>query len=46
MGKIQIQIQGSLHEMDAITEGDSLPTGSVARVKEIIDDKLLLVEKA
>lgn len=46
MGKVHIKIQDSLHEIDAITEGESLPSGSMARVKDVVDDKLLLVEKA
>jgi len=43
-GKIHINIQGSLREVDAITEGKKLPTGATIRVVEVIDDKLLLVE--
>jgi hypothetical protein len=45
VGKIQVQIQGSLHELDAITDGDALPTGTMTRVKEIMDNKFVLVEK-
>lgn len=44
-GKVHVQIQGSLHELDAMTEGDALPTGSMAKVKEILTDKIVLVEK-
>lgn len=43
-GKIHINIQGVMKEMDAITEGKNLATGSTVRVVEIIDNQLLVVE--
>ena len=44
-GKVHINIEGSLKELDAITEnGESLPTGSFIRVIEVIDNQILLVE--
>ncbi|HFC00530.1 MAG TPA: hypothetical protein ENJ53_06970 [Phaeodactylibacter sp.] len=43
-GKIHIKIHGSLREVDAITEGKTLPTGATIRVVEVLDDRLLLVE--
>lgn len=43
-GKIHINIQGSLRELEAITEGEALPNGAKIRVVEILDDNLLLVE--
>jgi len=44
-GKVHINIEGSLKEVDAITEnGVSLPTGSFIRVVEVIDNRILLVE--
>jgi len=46
MGKVQIKLQGSLHELDAITDGDIISSGNMARVKEVLDGKLLLVEKS
>lgn len=43
-GKIQVQIQGNLREMDAITDDEKeLPTGSMAQVLEIINNQILLV---
>jgi len=43
-GKIQVQIQGNLREMDAITDDEKeLPTGSIAQVLEIVNDQILLV---
>ncbi len=44
-GKVQIVIQKSVHELDAVTEGDTLPTGTLVRVKEVLEGKLLVVEK-
>ena len=41
-GKIHINIQGTLKEMDAISEGDSLPTGSSVRVVDIINNNVLV----
>jgi membrane protein implicated in regulation of membrane protease activity len=45
-GKIHIQIEGSYREVDAVTDGDALPTGSKVKVVEVIDDTLLLVERS
>ena len=44
VGKIHINIQGTMKEMDAITEGKTLATGSAIRVVEVVDENLLLVE--
>ncbi len=43
-GKIQIKVQGSLRELDAITEGEEIPTGSTIRVIDVLENGLLLVE--
>lgn len=43
-GKVQVSINGSVHELDAFTDGDFLPTGSRIRVKSVIDNGSLLVE--
>lgn len=45
-GKVQVSINGSVHELDAFTEGDFLPTGTRVRIKGVIDKGSLLVEKA
>ena len=43
-GKVQVEIQGSLRTMDAITDDEKeLPTGSVAQVLEIVNNQILLV---
>lgn len=46
MGKVQIKVQGSLRELEALTDSDEeLTTGTVVKVLEIISAELLLVEK-
>lgn len=46
MGKIQIKVQGSLRELDAITDEDvDLTQGNVVKVLEVVSGELLLVEK-
>jgi len=43
-GKIQVEIQGTLREMDAITDDEKeLPTGSSAQVLEVVNNQILLV---
>ncbi|WP_372794082.1 hypothetical protein [Lutibacter sp.] len=45
MGKIQIKVQGSLRELEAITdESEDLKTGTMVKVTEIVSAELLLVE--
>jgi len=46
IGKIQIKVQGSLRELEALTdEPEDLQRGAVIKVIEIINDEILLVEK-
>lgn len=46
MGKVQIKVQGSLRELEAITdEQEELKTGTMVKVIEIVSAELLLVEK-
>ncbi|MBD81522.1 MAG: serine protease [Crocinitomicaceae bacterium] len=44
MGKISVSIRGSYHELNAITEGDSIATGSLVTIIAIKDDNLLIVK--
>ena len=44
-GKIQISIKGTVHEIEAITEGEEIQTGSSVRVTQIENTSLVLVEK-
>lgn len=44
-GKIQIELQGALKEIDAISyEKQLIPTGTSIRVVDIIDDETMVVE--
>jgi membrane protein implicated in regulation of membrane protease activity len=46
VGKVSIKVQGSLRELEALTDDENdLPTGTVVKVKEIISAELLLVKK-
>jgi hypothetical protein len=43
-GKVQIKIQGSLHEIQAITNDDKeLVVGTIVQVEKVIDGNILLV---
>ncbi len=44
-GKVQVSVNGSVHEINAFTDGDFLPTGSRVRIVSVIDSGSLLVEK-
>ena len=46
MGKVQIKVQGSLRELEAITDNDEeLKTGTMVKVTEIVSAEILLVQK-
>ncbi|KAA6302351.1 MAG: hypothetical protein EZS26_001464 [Candidatus Ordinivivax streblomastigis] len=44
-GKIQISVRGAYHEIDALTEGDRIPTGDIVRVEQVVDNETVLVVK-
>jgi hypothetical protein len=44
-GKVQISVNGAVHELTAITEQDKLETGTMVRVTGILDQHILVVEK-
>ena len=44
-GKIHISVNGSLRELDALSESDLIETGSMVKIIKVIDDTLLTVEK-
>ena len=46
IGKVHVHLKGSMREIDAVTDGDALSTGTKVRIVEVIDDEILLVEKA
>ncbi len=44
-GKIQITINNAVREYDAVTDGETIPTGKAIKVTEVINDYTLLVEE-
>ena len=44
VGKVHIMLQGVLREVEAITEGKSIPRGTIIKVVDVINNNLLLVE--
>lgn len=44
-GKVQITINNAVREYNAVTDGNSLPTGKDIRVVEVINQSTLLVEE-
>ena len=44
-GKVQITIQGAVREYNAVTDGDTIKTGTPIKVAEAIDANTLLVEE-
>jgi hypothetical protein len=46
-GKVQINIQGQLRTLDAMTDDETdLPTGTIIKVTDIINNEILLVTKS
>jgi hypothetical protein len=46
MGKVQLNVQGSIRTLDAITdEPETIPTSSIIQVVDVIDEQILLVKK-
>lgn len=43
-GKILISVNGSVHELDAMTENDRIPTGAVVKVVKLENNNILIVE--
>ncbi len=44
-GKILVSVNGSVHELAAMTEGDSIPSGSLVKIIRIENNDILIVEK-
>ena len=44
-GKVMVSVRGSIHEIDAITEGEEIPTGTKVRVTKVIGSELVEVER-
>lgn len=44
-GKVMVSVRGSIHEIDAMTEGEEIPTGTKVRVTKVIGSELVEVER-
>lgn len=44
-GKVQIAVQGAIREYNALTDGEKLTNGTPIKVKEVLNDNTLLIEK-
>ncbi len=44
-GKVQVSVNGTTHELDAITENERIPSGNVIRIIAVEAGNLLIVEK-
>jgi membrane protein implicated in regulation of membrane protease activity len=45
MGQVQITVQGAIREVDAMTDGEPLPTGTPIQVTEVLNEEVLIVKK-
>lgn len=43
-GKIHVSLQGALKELDAVTKGSAIPTGTPVKIVKVLQDNILLVE--
>ncbi len=43
-GKIMVSVHGAFHELQAMTEADTIHTGSVVKIVKIINENILIVE--
>lgn len=44
-GKIQISIKGTIKEMPAVTDFETIPTGALVKIKSVDSENILVVEK-
>lgn len=44
-GKVQVSVGGAYHELDAMTRGERLPTGSKVRIDDLVDGQTLVVSR-
>jgi hypothetical protein len=44
-GKIMISVNGAFHELDAMTEHESIKSGSLVTIVRIENNNVLIVEK-
>jgi len=44
-GKVQVSQNGSVHELDALTDGEDIASGGKVKIVEIVDQETVKVEK-
>lgn len=44
-GKITVSLNGSMHELEALTEGDEIPTGAKVLITDKVDAETVIVER-
>ncbi len=44
-GKVNVSLNGSMHELEALTEGEEIPTGGKVRIVAKVDGETVIVEK-
>ncbi len=44
-GKVQVSINGAIHEIEALTENEKIDSGCMVHINEILNGNILLVEK-
>ena len=44
-GKVQVSFNGSVQELDAVTDDEQIPSGTKVRIAQLIGGRLLLVER-
>jgi hypothetical protein len=44
-GKIQVSVNGAVHELEAVSESGAIETGALVRVSKVLDGNLISVEK-
>ncbi|TNE65079.1 MAG: hypothetical protein EP344_03165 [Bacteroidetes bacterium] len=44
MGKVMVEIQGAMRELDAVSESEAIPTGTEVLVVGLTDDDILIVQ--
>ncbi|MDO4802395.1 MAG: hypothetical protein Q4A15_09545 [Prevotellaceae bacterium] len=42
-GKVQISINGSVHEIDALTDEDQIKSGTIVKIVEVLDNETVKV---
>lgn len=44
-GKINVSLNGSMHELEALTDGEEIPTGAKVKITAKVDGETVIVEK-